>query len=200
MVIQQRLIVGAVHLKAKPGNEGVRLRQAEKAMELMEEAMERLKKVRGELQVSTLLCGDFNDTPDPTTPVYHYVLTGQTPAPSSLPSGDGRVEGIGMRGGSHPFWFHSLYDRYYAACGGGQEYWSTVKKREARIQRVIDFIFYSPTALVPLELLSVPACDTDAGYPDAGYPSDHIALAGRFQLLPLTTHHLPIAAVARHKL
>ena len=199
VAIQQRLVVAALHLKAKAGNEGVRLRQAVKALEMVEETVERLKRVRGDLQLSTLLCGDFNDTPEPTTPVHHFVLSGQTP-PVTVGVGEaGKGEGVEGRA-AHVFWFHSLYDRYYAACSGGGEYWTTVKKREVRVQRVIDFIFFSPTALVPLELLSIPRCHTEEGYPAADYPSDHLALAGRFQLLPLTTHALPIAAVARHKL
>ena len=200
VAIQQRVVVTAVHLKAKAGNEGVRLRQAVKALEMTEETVERLKRVRAELQLTTLLCGDFNDTPDPTTPVHHFVLTGQTPPVAVGAEGTMRGEGVEGVRAAHPFWFHSLYDRYYAACSGGAGYWTTVKKREVRVQRVIDFVFFSPTSLVPLELLSIPTCDTEEGYPCAEYPSDHLAIAGRFQLLPLTTHSLPIAAVARHKL
>ena len=203
VVIHQRLVVAALHLKAKVGHEQVRLRQSVKALQLMEQVVERLKRVKGELQLSTLLVGDFNDTPGHSTPVWQYVVSGQTPATAAAPVGkDLGAGGVGERGmvASHPFWFHSLYDRCYGQCSGGKEYWTTVKRREERVQRAIDFIFYSPLSLLPLELLSIPDCDSDEGYPAREYPSDHLALVGRFQLLPLALHHMPVAAIARHKL
>ena len=197
VAIGQRVVVAAVHLKAKVGHEDVRLRQGIAALAMVEDVVERLKKVRGELQLSTVLCGDFNDTPGPTTPVWQFVVAGHTPsAPSAAPAGDGRRPVAA----AHPFWFHSLYDRYYAAASRGAGYWTTVKRREVRVQRVIDFLFFSPLSLLPLALLSIPECHSEAGYPAECYPSDHLALAGRFQLLPLPLHHMPVAAIARHKL
>ena len=200
VVIAQRLLVAAVHLKAKVGCEQVRLRQGVRVLQLMEEAVERLKRVRTELQLSTLLVGDFNDTPGPSTPVWQLLVSGQT-TPAVFGAKEKGEAGAGVVA-SHPFWFHSLYDRYHAQCSGGgsRAYWTTVKRREERVQRAIDYIFYSPLSLLPLELLSIPDCDTDEGYPSREYPSDHLALVGRFQLLPLALHHLPVAAIARHKL
>lgn len=86
----------------------------------------------------------------------------------------------------HPFWFHSLYNRLYdprdAANHPGPLY-TTVKRRSALVQRCIDYVFYTPSTLRPIGMLSVPciASHLPSYLPDETYPSDHLALAGRFE-------------------
>ena len=99
----------------------------------------------------------------------------------------------------HSLWLHSLYNRLWRSGGGddgggsgsgGAEQlnhpgalYTTSKRRSILIQRCIDYVWYSPAALRPVTLLSIPAREQalPAFLPAANYPSDHLAIAGRFE-------------------
>ena len=87
----------------------------------------------------------------------------------------------------HSFRFHSLYNRLYdPSHGSGHNHpgalYTTVKLRKALVQRCIDFLQYTPESLTPTAMLSIPDANRLPNYlPDTHYPSDHLAIAGRFQ-------------------
>jgi mRNA deadenylase 3'-5' endonuclease subunit Ccr4 len=86
----------------------------------------------------------------------------------------------------HPFWLHSLYNRFYDPTDDANHpgpLYTTVKHRDVLVQRCIDYVFYTPQTLQPTAMLSIPNVDTQlASYlPALNYPSDHLAIAGRFE-------------------
>jgi len=58
-------------------------------------------------------------------------------------------------------------------------YWTTWKKREKEVKRIIDYIFYDPARVILTKILAVPQnCPTHL--PDTFYPSDHLSLCAQF--------------------
>jgi len=57
-------------------------------------------------------------------------------------------------------------------------YWTTWKKREDEVKRIIDYIFYDPK-LSTLEAV-LPPPDSPTHLPDTFYPSDHLAICAKF--------------------
>lgn len=112
----------------------------------------------------------------PTIPSSH----GSDPAPASAPAP------IPPPPVTHSLWLHSLYNRLYSAleaCNHPGALYTTAKRRGVLVQRCIDYIWFSPLALRPVALLSVPDLHRELPnlMPDLRYPSDHLAIAGRFE-------------------
>jgi mRNA deadenylase 3'-5' endonuclease subunit Ccr4 len=61
--------------------------------------------------------------------------------------------------------------------------WTTFKRRDSLVKRVIDYIWYRPghTALQATDVLEIPSESTfPCALPDIHFPSDHINIAARF--------------------
>ena len=206
-----RIFVACSHLKAKEGNELVRVKQLHALTHQLTQKLCRVRRLAGEVETSIIICGDFNDTP--SSAMWQLATAGQTtPAPDntaaspslptaspspSLPLAHSHAPPL-----CHSLWLHSLYDRYHGLAQPDSAYWTTVKRRAVRVQRVIDYVLYSPQTLLPLALCSVPAGveEDENGWPNAQYPSDHLALIGRFALIGQKMQRVPVAVHARHKL
>jgi mRNA deadenylase 3'-5' endonuclease subunit Ccr4 len=103
---------------------------------------------------------------------------------------------------THSLWLHSLYNRLWRS--GDENHnkrnsnssssgnvglnhmgplYTTSKRRAILVQRCIDYIFFSPHALRPTALLSIPQREQTlpAFLPAERYPSDHLAIAGTFE-------------------
>jgi mRNA deadenylase 3'-5' endonuclease subunit Ccr4 len=200
-----RLFVVCTHLKAKEGNELVRTKQLHALTQQLTQKLSRVRQLAQEVETSIIICGDFNDTP--SSAMWQLATAGQTsPTPTTiLPSPSSASPSPTLSPVPplcHSLWLHSLYDRYHSFAQPHSAYWTTVKRRAVRVQRVIDYVLYSPHTLLPLALCSVPAGvekDED-GWPNAVYPSDHLALVGRFALIGQKMQRVPMAVHARHKL
>ena len=195
-----RIFVACTHLKAKEGNELTRTQQLHALTQQITQKLCRVRKLAGEVETSVIICGDFNDTPAST--MWQLATAGQTtPTPATSPS----LTPTTLSPDPplcHSLWLHSLYDRYHGLTQPHSAYWTTVKRRAVRVQRVIDYVLYSPHTLLPLALCSVPAgvVKDEDGWPNAVYPSDHLALIGRFALIGQKMQRVPMAVHARHKL
>lgn len=66
----------------------------------------------------------------------------------------------------------------------GSEF-TTYKIRKTVEQRIIDYMFYTPEALVPVNIVSLPKKSEvdNIGYPAIDFPSDHLFLSAQF-LIP----------------
>ena len=202
-----RIFVACTHLKSKEGNELTRTQQLHALTQQLTQKLCRVRKLAGEVETSVVICGDFNDTPASAmwqlaTAGQTSPTTGGTSAATSSPSPALSPAPHSAPPLCHSLWLHSLYDRYHAVTQPGSHYWTTVKRRAVRVQRVIDYIMYSPHTLLPLALCSVPTgLENDVnGWPSAQYPSDHLALVGRFALIGQKMQRVPMAVHARHKL
>ena len=200
-----RIFVACTHLKAKEGNELVRTQQLHALTQQLTHKLCRVRRLAGEVETSIIVCGDFNDTP--TSSMWQLATAGQTtPTSATCPPSASTAPPTPTLSPvpplCHSLWLHSLYDRYHALAQPNSSYWTTVKRRAVRVQRVIDYVLYSPHTLLPLALCSVPVgVDNDEnGWPNAHYPSDHLALIGQFALIGQKMQRVPMAVHARHKL
>ena len=141
---EPRLIVAAIHLTAKPGQEAVRCKEAAELVRVIDSFNK-----DGEDRLTTIIGGDFNDVPD--SEVCDFVR-------------------------SHGFL--SAYEHDERA-------WTTWKKRQSEVKRVIDYIWYRPGSsanLRPVAVLEVPADEVFPHMlPAADYPSDHLAIGAQFR-------------------
>jgi mRNA deadenylase 3'-5' endonuclease subunit Ccr4 len=82
----------------------------------------------------------------------------------------------------------TLTSAYYASqCDGffGETLYSnwTRRRDEDETKQTVDYIFYSKQKLRVTSLLDLYCDDLNSPLPNAQYPSDHLSLAARFQLL-----------------
>ena len=123
--------------------------------------------------IPLILCGDFNSTQD--SGVYELISKGSLAG--SHPDLCERTYGNFTRNGmSHPFQLRSAY--------GSIEELSFTNYTPG-FTGVIDYIFYSSNALQVVELLG--EVDEDylqrvPGFPNAHFPSDHLALLAKFAM------------------
>lgn len=90
---------------------------------------------------------------------------------------------------THELWLHSLYNRCFsprASAAAGHHpgsVYTIAQRRLVLSQGCIDYIFYTPASLIPRALLSLPdvAKELPEYLPCVRYPSDHLAIAGRFE-------------------
>jgi len=126
------------------------------------------------LQIPLIICGDFNSTAD--SGVYELLdrgaLTHDHDDLNGRKYGDFTAEGI-----SHPFQLKSAYspkDLSFTNYTPG-------------FMGMIDYIWYSTNLLETISLLGDvdrKYMDRIPGFPNAHFPSDHIALMAKFKLKP----------------
>lgn len=86
----------------------------------------------------------------------------------------------------HSLWLHSLYNRFFDPAHPANhdgELYTTAKRRAILVQRCIDYIWFSCATIRPTRMLSIPKVRDEIPLflPDPRYPSDHLAIAGRFE-------------------
>jgi len=146
-----QVTIVSTHLKAKPGFEDIRVSQVRRLLKNIPGA------VFPELAQSPLhrviITGDFNDTPDSMA-----------------------VETIRQAPGLEMMDARDQYEDVLAP-----DYYTTYKKRETVVKRVIDYIFFSSLRLTCTGVLDAPPL-SEVPYmlPAHNYPSDHIALCASF--------------------
>jgi len=81
---------------------------------------------------------------------------------------------------AHPTCFESAYGQFYSH-GGVDDYYTTFKKREEEVCRIIDYIFYQPVKCKCTGVVAIPPKSTFPNrLPAPNYPSDHLALVAGF--------------------
>ena len=155
---QQTIVVAVTHLKARQTDKNEAIRRSQ-----VEEMVETVGKFR-DLNTSdepwpVLILGDFNaDPPNPQTKSHSAVQ----------------------------LLLNQSYRSAYNLEDGSVV--TTWKKRGDEVQRVIDYIFYTPELLECTHTLSIPkeqlAADKDK-LPNLRYPSDHLMIAARFKTKPI---------------
>jgi len=61
-----------------------------------------------------------------------------------------------------------------------ENYWTTWKKREKEVKRIIDYIFYDKQYAIVTQVLRSPQ-NCPSHLPDTYYPSDHLAICAKFK-------------------
>lgn len=141
-ISKQNLLIGAVHLTAKPDRLETRLKEIKHTTDLIKEFV-------CEDDMPVIIAGDFNDTPDSAV-CQHMLESGYL-------------------------------------CSDDDIRWTTWKKRDVEVKRVIDYIWYS--TFCRQNLCCTPArnfpifgiCDTFL--PTARFPSDHIPIGAFFEII-----------------
>jgi len=143
--------IASTHLKAKPGFEDIRVSQVQKLLKNIPSGFFPVHSHGPSHHV--IITGDFNDTPDSMA-----------------------VETIRLAPGLEMMDARDQYEDVLAA-----DYYTTYKKRETVVKRVIDYIFFSSLRLTCTGVLDAPPLsEVPDMLPAHNYPSDHIALCASF--------------------
>lgn len=158
------LVVGNTHLYFHPDADHVRLLQGGQTILFIEEIVSKLRESNPDADVSVILCGDFNSTPE--CGVFQLMTTGN--APENLidwKSNEAeRITGLSL---SQPFKLDS-------ACGTPQFTNYTVG-----FSGCLDYIFYQSDSLQVKEVIPLYSEEDLQKYvalPNIVFPSDHVAL------------------------
>ena len=192
-----KLIVANAHMHWDPEFRDVKLVQAAMLLEQLEVTGNRFAKMLPQvkltqgrqppkyssgMQIPTLVCGDFNSTPD--SGVYEFMSKGSAP-------------------GNHEDFMNHIYGTYTSE---GLKHNYAMRSAYGNVgelpftnltpgfQGVIDYIWYTSNTLAASCLLG----EVDrtylsrvVGFPNAHFPSDHVCILAEFKVKPLeneTTH------------
>ncbi|KJE89158.1 hypothetical protein CAOG_00687 [Capsaspora owczarzaki ATCC 30864] len=151
------------HLKAKDEFEATRVKEVSAVLDV-------LAKLQAQFpRIPMVISSDMNT--EPTGPVYELLEKGL----------------VSFSGSSytHRLSLKSAYALYKD--GGGEPDYTTWKIRPpVEVARVIDYLWYTPETLLPIQLLALPGPETlpPTRLPSENYPSDHFALLAEFGFLP----------------
>ncbi|XP_034231600.1 2',5'-phosphodiesterase 12 [Thrips palmi] len=163
------LVVGNTHLYFHPDADHVRLLQGGQTILFIEDVVNKLKEANPDADVSVILCGDFNSTPE--CGVFQLMTTGY--APENLVDWKSneaeRITGLSL---SQPFKLDS-------ACGTPQFTNYTVG-----FSGCLDYIFYQTDSMRVKEVLPLYSEEELQKYtalPNIVFPSDHVALVSEIE-------------------
>lgn len=148
----RKLTIVSTHLKAKPGFEALRARQLERVLVPCSIGYDTQLH-----ETNVIVAGDINDIQD------------------------SQAMNDNVYAQSKPFCdAYRMYEREREA--GGEDMFTTYKKRERVVKRVIDYILFKPSVMVCSGVLCQPdLADVPDMLPASYYPSDHIALLASFR-------------------
>ncbi|XP_067001852.2 2',5'-phosphodiesterase 12 isoform X2 [Anabrus simplex] len=161
---EKLLVVGNTHLYFHPDADHIRLFQAAMAILYVQEIVSALSVQLPEKQISTIMCGDFNSTPD--CGVYQLMTTQFIPTDyQDWNSNVGEaVKGVSL---SHSIPLES-------ACGTPE-----FTNFTAGFAGCLDYIFYQRNTLSVKQVVPLPTEEElrlHVALPNVVFPSDHVAL------------------------
>lgn len=169
-VSQKYIVVAVTHLKAQQSdiNEAVRCRQVDELLTAIDDEVMRLRNVTSdEQQAQIIILGDFNADPPSTT----VDMNGS--AIQKLLSWNNPTMGM-------------TYRSAYTIDDPMNDMFTTWKIRGTKVsKRIIDYIFYAGSSLRCVATLKTIRSEDieDSKLPGLRYPSDHLHIAAKFELL-----------------
>ena len=170
----KRILVVDVHIHWDPAYKDVKLVQTIILMEQLEIITKNFEGTAGASPLSVLICGDFNSTPD--SGVYEFISRGTVgldhPCFNNLPYNESFP--------SNPQHRLKLRDAY------SMPYSLPFTNFTATFTDIIDYIWYTDDLMNLTGLLGPideEHVESEAGFPNASFPSDHIPLMASFHFV-----------------
>ncbi|XP_066594023.1 2',5'-phosphodiesterase 12-like isoform X2 [Prorops nasuta] len=159
----QILVIGNTHLYFKPDADHIRLLQGFFTLMYIDDIAKKIKKQFADSNVSILLCGDFNSTPD--CGIYQLMTENYVPETcKDWEHSEEKIENVSL--------FHDL--QMDSACGK-----LPFTNYTPDFSGCLDYIFYQKDKLSVQQVVPTPSFEEltlHVGLPSVVFPSDHISL------------------------